>query len=211
MPFIGCLWCIKGLLRSFPAQHRAGGSAPTWSGCAEECRAREKTRCGLLGIVIKTESICLWLQGSWVRLRLSHLMYWYHVVSSENAPNLMIEAEWQLFCSSMEDASVPFRFRTPRPAFAFYWFFSLKWIPLLVYLEKIYILLEQDESQHLHETIYLCPSAHPPLLLCCLDLVMSGNWEVGFLQPPINQRVTLLHPVSRRQLSMMAKTGLLQS
>lgn len=105
MPFVGYLGCITGLLRSFPAQHRAGGNTPTRPGCEEVFRAWEKTGRGLLGIVIKTRSICLWLRGSWVRLCLSHLTFFDNVMSREKSPNLTGDVE--LFPSSTEDASVP--------------------------------------------------------------------------------------------------------
>lgn len=98
MPFIGYLGCITGLLRSFPAQHRAGGNTPTWPGCEEVFRAWEKTGRGLLGIVIKTRSICLWLQGFWVRLHLSHLMSFDLDMSRGKSPSLTRDAE--LFFSS---------------------------------------------------------------------------------------------------------------
>lgn len=81
------------------------------------------------------------------------------------------------------------QFCTSLPALAFYWFFSLRWIPLLVYLEKIYILfiirwkIKKPQWTHLPP-----PPAHPRWLLRCMFLVMSGNWEIGFLQPTISRR-----------------------
>lgn len=104
MPFLGYLGCITGLLRSFPAQHRAGGNTPTWPGCEEVFKVWEKTGRGLLGIIIKTRSICLWLWGFWVGLCLSHLMSFDHGMSREKPPNLTGDVE--LFFSSTEDASV---------------------------------------------------------------------------------------------------------
>lgn len=81
------------------------------------------------------------------------------------------------------------QFRKPLPALAFYWFFSLRWILLLVYLEKIYILFRTRwKIKNLNETTYLHPSAHPPCLLHCMFLVMSGNWEIGFLPPAISHK-----------------------
>lgn len=93
MPFLGYLGCITGLLRSFPAQHRAGGNTPTWPGCEEVFRVWEKTGRGLLGITIKPRSICLWLQGFWVGLCLSHLMSFDHGMNREKPPNLTGDVE----------------------------------------------------------------------------------------------------------------------